>query len=298
VSGGDVELDKLIVEELSDPLMHLLRNALDHGVETPDRRIAQGKDARGIIRLKAQQLGNQVQIEVGDDGAGMDEGRIKQVAIERGLVSREATDEMERRDLLNLVFQPGFSTRKDVSELSGRGVGLDVVKTNLARLSGLIDIDSRRGEGTRFQLTLPLTLAIIRALVVGVADRTFAVPLNSVTEIVSVKPSELRTIERREVLDVRGQTLPFVRLSRIFGLQEVPVERHFVVVIGLAQERLGLAVDALLGQEDIVTKPLGGRLRGVPGIAGATELGDRRAVLVLDVAALVEELKRPHAAVG
>ncbi|MBE2251707.1 MAG: chemotaxis protein CheA [Myxococcus sp.] len=298
VSGGDVELDKLIVEELSDPLMHLLRNALDHGVEAPDQRVARGKDARGVIRLKAQQLGNQVQIEVGDDGAGMDEMRIRQVAIERGVVTREATDEMERRELLNLVFLPGFSTRADVSELSGRGVGLDVVKTNLSRLSGLIDIESRRGEGTRFLLTLPLTLAIIRALVVSVGERTFAVPLNSVTEIVSVKPAELRTIERREVLDVRGQTLPFVRLSRVFGLQELPVERHFVVIIGLAQERFGLAVDALLGQEDIVTKPLGGRLKGVRGIAGATELGDRRAVLVLDVGALVEDLKRPMAAVS
>lgn len=298
VSGGDVELDKLIVEELSDPLMHLLRNALDHGIEAPDRRIAQGKDARGVIRLTAQQLGNQVQLEVGDDGAGMDETRIRQVAIERGLVTREATEELERRDLLNLVFLPGFSTRKDVSELSGRGVGLDVVKTNLARLSGLIDIDSRRGEGTRFVLTLPLTLAIIRALIVGVGDRTFAVPLNSVTEIVSVKPGELRTIERREVIEVRGQTLPFVRLSRIFSLREASVERSFVVIVGFAQERFGLAVDALLGQEDIVTKPLGGRLKGVPGIAGATELGDRRAVLVLDVGALVEELKRPQPAVG
>lgn len=298
VAGGDVELDKLIVEELSDPLMHLLRNALDHGVEAPDERIAQGKDARGVIRLKAQQLGNQVQIEVGDDGAGMDETSIRQVAIERGVVTREATEELERRDLLNLVFLPGFSTRQDVSELSGRGVGLDVVKTNLSRLSGLIDIDSRRGEGTRFLLTLPLTLAIIRALVVAVGDRTFAVPLNSVTEIVSVKPAELRTIERHEVIDVRGQTLPFVRLARVFGLRETPVERHFVVIIGLAQDRFGLAVDALLGQEDIVTKPLGGRLKGVRGIAGATELGDRRAVLVLDVGALVEELKRPTAAVG
>lgn len=298
VAGGDVELDKLIVEELSDPLMHLLRNALDHGVEAPDERIAQGKDARGVIRLKAQQLGNQVQIEVGDDGAGMDETRIRQVAIERGVVTAEATEELERRDLLNLVFLPGFSTRQDVSELSGRGVGLDVVKTNLSRLSGLIDIDSRRGEGTRFLLTLPLTLAIIRALIVGVGDRTFAVPLNSVTEIVSVKPAELRTIERHEVIDVRGQTLPFVRLARVFGLRETPVERHFVVIIGLAQDRFGLAVDALLGQEDIVTKPLGGRLKGVRGIAGATELGDRRAVLVLDVGALVEELKRPTAAVG
>ncbi len=298
VSGGDVELDKLIVEELSDPLMHLLRNALDHGVEAPDQRVAQGKDARGIIRLKAQQLGNRVQIEVGDDGAGMDELRIRQVALERGLVNARDTQELARRELLNLVFLPGFSTRKDVSELSGRGVGLDVVKTNLQRLSGLIDIDSRRGEGTRFVLTLPLTLAIIRALVVSVSERTFAVPLNSVTEIVSVKPAELRTIERREVLDVRGQTLPFVRLARVFGLPEVPLERHFVVIIGVAQDRFGLAVDALLGQEDIVTKPLGGRLRGVPGIAGATELGDRRAVLVLDVGALVEEFKRPQAAVG
>lgn len=298
VAGGDVELDKLIVEELSDPLMHLLRNALDHGIEIPERRIEQGKDARGVIRLKAQQLGNQVQIEVGDDGSGMDETRIRQVAIERGLVTREATEELERRDLLNLVFLPGFSTRSDVSELSGRGVGLDVVKTNLSRLSGLIDIESRRGEGTRFVLTLPLTLAIIRALVVAVGDRTFAVPLNSVTEIVSVKPSQLRTIERREVIDVRGQTLPFVRLSRIFNLRESTADRYFVVIIGLAQERFGLAVDALLGQEDIVTKPLGGRLKGVPGIAGATELGDRRAVLVLDVGALVEELKRPQAAVG
>lgn len=298
VSGGDVELDKLIVEELSDPLMHLLRNALDHGIEIPERRIEQGKDARGVIKLKAQQLGNQVQIEVGDDGSGMDETRIRQVAIERGLVTHEATEELERRDLLNLVFLPGFSTRSDVSELSGRGVGLDVVKTNLSRLSGLIDIESKRGEGTRFVLTLPLTLAIIRALVVAVGDRTFAVPLNSVTEIVSVKPSQLRTIERREVIDVRGQTLPFVRLSRIFNLRESTADRYFVVIIGLAQERFGLAVDALLGQEDIVTKPLGGRLKGVPGIAGATELGDRRAVLVLDVGALVEELKRPQAAVG
>ncbi|MBL8935868.1 MAG: chemotaxis protein CheA [Archangium sp.] len=298
VSGGDVELDKLIVEELSDPLMHLLRNALDHGIEIPERRIEQGKDARGVIKLKAQQLGNQVQIEVGDDGSGMDETRIRQVAIERGLVTHEATEELERRDLLNLVFLPGFSTRSDVSELSGRGVGLDVVKTNLSRLSGLIDIESKRGEGTRFVLTLPLTLAIIRSLVVAVGDRTFAVPLNSVTEIVSVKPSQLRTIERREVIDVRGQTLPFVRLSRIFNLRESTADRYFVVIIGLAQERFGLAVDALLGQEDIVTKPLGGRLKGVPGIAGATELGDRRAVLVLDVGALVEELKRPQAAVG
>jgi two-component system chemotaxis sensor kinase CheA len=293
VSGGDVELDKLIVEELSDPLMHLLRNALDHGVEAPAVRRAQRKASRATIRLTARQQGNHVVIEVGDDGGGMDEARIRQVAVQRGLAADEQARELSRRDLLNLVFLPGFSTRSDVSELSGRGVGLDVVKTNLARLSGLIDIDSRRGEGTTFTLTLPLTLAIIRALMVSVSGRTYAVPLSAVLELVSVRHTDLRTIERREVFEVRGQTLPFVRLARVFRLPEAPRERSFVVVIGLAQQRLGLAVDELLGQEDIVTKPLGGRLRAVPGVSGATELGDRRAVLVLDVGALVAELSRP-----
>ncbi len=297
VAGGDVELDKLIVEELSDPLMHLLRNALDHGVELPDSREAQGKARKAKIRLNARQQGNQVVIEVGDDGNGMDEARIRQVAIERGLVTAQQTYEMERRDLLNLVFLPGFSTRTDVSELSGRGVGLDVVKTNLARLSGLIDIDSRRRRGTTFVLTLPLTLAIIRALMVEASGRTYAVPLNSVLEIVSVRAADLQTIERREVIEVRDHTLPFIRLSRVFALPEKPMERYFVIIVGLAQQRFGLAVDSLLGQHDIVTKPLSGRLRDIPGISGATELGDRRAVLVLDVGALMEDLLRPQSAV-
>ncbi len=295
VSGGDVELDKLIVEELSDPLMHLLRNALDHGIERPELRQAQGKLGRGRIRLRARQQGNHVSIEVGDDGAGMDEARIRQVAVQRGLVSADDTDDMERRELLNLVFLPGFSTRTDVSELSGRGVGLDVVKTNLQRLSGLIDIDSRKGVGTSFVLTLPLTLAIIRALMVQVSGRTYAIPLNAVLEIVSVKTDELKTIERKEVIEVRGQTLPFVRLARVFELPEVPRAQHFVVIVGLAQQRLGLAVDELAGQLDIVTKPLSGRLRSVPCISGATELGDRRAVLVVDVGQLMEELLRQKA---
>ena len=296
VSGGDVELDKLIVEELSDPLMHLLRNALDHGVERPEVRTKQGKSPRATVGLQARQQGNHVIIEVRDDGSGIDEARVREVAVERGLVSREQTEEMERRELLNLVFQPGFSTRRDVSELSGRGVGLDVVKTNLQRLSGLIDISSRRGEGTTFTLTLPLTLAIIRALMVKVSGRTYAIPLNAVLEIVSVKEDTLRTIEKREVIEVRGQTLPFIRLARVFGVEEEKRAVHSVVLVGLAQQRLGLAVDELLGQQDIVTKPLSGRLRGIPGVSGATELGDRRAVLVLDVGALMEELMRTQVA--
>jgi two-component system chemotaxis sensor kinase CheA len=296
VAGGDVELDKLIVEELSDPLMHLLRNALDHGVERPDARLRAGKPSRGTVRLRARQQGNHVIIEVGDDGAGIDEVRVREVAAARGLISLEDTEDLSRRELLDLLFLPGFSTRADVSELSGRGVGLDVVKTNVARLSGLMDIESTRGSGTTFTLTLPLTLAIIRALMVKTSGRMYAVPLNSVLEIVSVKASELKTIERREVFEVRGQTLPFVRLARVFGLPEVERTHHFVVLIGLAQQRLGLAVDELAGQHDIVTKPLGGRLREVKGLSGATELGDRRAVLVLDVGALMEELIRARAA--
>ncbi|WP_164019376.1 chemotaxis protein CheA [Pyxidicoccus trucidator] len=289
IGGGEVELDKLIVEELSDPLMHLIRNAIDHGVESPEARLAAGKPRRAVVALRAEQKGNHVVIEVSDDGAGIDELRVREVALTRGLITFSQAQEMSRRELLNLIFLPGFSTARSVSELSGRGVGLDVVKNNLGNLSGIIDVWSERGKGTAFHLTLPVTLAIIRALVVGVSGRTYAVPLNSVLEILSVQPKDIRTVERREVLDLRGQTLPFMRLARMFALPERPVNRHFVVVVGLAQERLGIAVDELHGQQDIVTKPLGGRLQSVRGISGATDLGNRRTVLVLDVAALLED---------
>ncbi|MFL5345193.1 MAG: chemotaxis protein CheA [Hyalangium sp.] len=293
-SGGEVELDKLIVEELSDPLMHIIRNALDHGVEAPNVRVAAGKARRAVVSLRAEQKGNHVVIEVSDDGAGIDEHRVREVAVQRGLITEAQANEMSRRELLNLIFLPGFSTARNVSELSGRGVGLDVVKNNISNLSGLIDVWSERGRGTAFQLTLPLTLAIIRALVVGVSGRTYAVPLNSVLEILSVQPKDIRTVERREVLDLRGQTLAFARLARLFGLPERNTGRHFVVVVGLAQERMGIAVDELFGQQDIVTKPLGGRLQAVKGISGATDLGNRRTVLVLDVAELLEEGMAPE----
>ncbi len=289
ISGGEVELDKLIVEELSDPLMHIIRNAIDHGVESPEARVAAGKPRRATVSLRAEQKGNHVVIEVSDDGAGIDESRVAEVALQKGLITPTQAHEMSRRELQNLIFLPGFSTARSVSELSGRGVGLDVVKNNIGNLSGIIDVWSERGKGTSFHLTLPVTLAIIRALVVGVSGRTYAVPLNSVLEILSIQAKDIRTVERREVLDLRGQTLPFVRLSRLFRLPERNNGRYFVVVVGLAQERLGIAIDELQGQQDIVTKPLGGRLQSVRGISGATDLGNRRAVLVLDVAALLEE---------
>ena len=294
ISGGEVELDKLIVEELSDPLMHIIRNAIDHGVEAPEARMQAGKSRRARVTLRAEQKGSHVHIQVSDDGAGIDEQRVKEVALQKGLITEAQSKEMSRRELLNLIFLPGFSTARTVSELSGRGVGLDVVKNNIGNLSGLIDVWSERGKGTSFHLTLPVTLAIVRALMVGVSGRTYAVPLNSVLEILSVKPEELRTVERREVLDVRNTTLPLMRLGRLFGHPERNTGRQFVVVAGMAQERLGIAVDELQGQQDIVVKSLGGRLQGVRGIAGAADLVNRRIVLVLDVGALLEEGMSPE----
>ncbi|WNG16170.1 chemotaxis protein CheW [Cystobacter fuscus] len=289
IGGGDVELDKLIVEELSDPLMHIIRNAIDHGAESPEARLAAGKSRRARVSLQAEQKGNHVLIKVSDDGAGIDEVGVRELALRKGLITEAQAREMSRRELLNLIFLPGFSTARSVSELSGRGVGLDVVKNNIGNLSGIIDVWSERGQGTAFHITLPVTLAIIRALVVGVSGRTYAVPLNSVLEILSVKPAEIRTVERREVLDLRGTTLPLMRLARVFNHPERPADRYFVVVAGLAQERLGIAVDELQGQQDIVVKSLGGRLQGVRGISGAADLANRRTVLVLDVGALLEE---------
>ena len=291
VKGSDVELDKLIIEDLSDPLMHLIRNSLDHGVDAPERRLALGKPRAGRITLAAVQKGSHVQITIEDDGNGIDEVRIREVAVTRGLVSSAEVAQLSRREVMNLIFVPGFSTARQVTALSGRGVGMDVVKNNVAKLSGIIELSSELGKGTRFDITLPVTLAIIRALVVQVARHTYAVPLNSVIEIVSLDPREVRTIEAREVISLRGSTLPLVRLGSFFGLPEAPARGPlFVVVVGLAQERLGVAVDGLVGQQDVVVKPLGNALAGIRGIAGATDLGNRRTVLVLDVGAIMEEV--------
>jgi two-component system, chemotaxis family, sensor kinase CheA len=290
LGGGDVEIDKLIVEELSDPLMHLIRNAIDHGVEAPEVRRRAGKPIAGRIGLSARQQGSHVLIAVEDDGAGIDERRIRQVAVERGLLDSGAAAQLSRREALNLVFVPGFSTVQEVTALSGRGVGMDVVKNNIANLSGIIDMQTELGRGTRFEITLPVTLAIVRALVAGVSGRTYALPLSSVLEILEVKPEEIRTIERREVVTLRGATLPLVRLDRFFGLPAPPPGPAFVVVTGLAQQRLGVVVDRLDGEQDVVVKPLGPGLAGVKGISGATDLGGRRTVLVVDVAGIIGEV--------
>ncbi|MFO0572558.1 MAG: chemotaxis protein CheA [Polyangia bacterium] len=293
VSGGDTKLDKLIVEELSDPLMHLIRNAIDHGIEDQQTRLSRGKPAAGTVAISAEQRGNHVVIEVEDDGNGIDTQALVNRAVSRGQISEEQARDMTRHEMYELMFLPGVSTRAVADENSGRGVGMDVVKTNIARMAGIIEIDSEPGHGTRLTITLPITLAIIQALVIRAAGRTYAIPLNSVMESLMLDYNQIRTIERREVITLREQTLPLVRLDEIFALQR-PIEqpepkKGYVVVVALANNRLGLLVDDLVGQQDIVIKSLGKTLQGIPGIAGATELGGQQTALVLDVRAVAEE---------
>ncbi len=290
LQGEDTQLDKSMVEALADPLMHLIRNAFDHGIEGPDERKALGKPEAGTIRLTAAQKGNTVVLEVRDDGRGIDIERVRQIAVERGLADPSLN--YGTRDILGFLFLPGFTTRKEVTELSGRGVGLDVVARNLTRLNGLIDIRTEKNQGTCFLLTLPITLVIMKALIVRVASEMYAIPLNSVSESLLIWKKDIRTMERREVITLRDQTLPLLRVQELFGLEGGPDtdDRLYVVVVGVAEQRVGVAVNAIEGQQDIVIKSLGELLARAPGIAGATELGNRKTVLVLDVGELIEEL--------
>ena len=297
IQGEETELDKLMVEDLADPLMHLIRNAIDHGIDPPDARKRLGKPGRGRVQLTAFPKGNHVVITVEDDGRGIDPRAILAKAREKGLVGNELDAERDRKEVLDLIFLPGLTTSETVTEISGRGVGMDVVKRNVSRLSGMIDIETEAGEGTRFVLTLPITLAIIRALIIEAGGRRFAVPLGSVLEILRVRPERIETIETREVMAIRNETVPLLRLRAAFDL---PAEKEedtlFVILVGLAERRLGIVVSGLRGQQEIVIKPLGARLADTPGIAGATELGDKRVVLVLDVESLIEGAMKRTAA--
>lgn len=292
VTGAETEVDKLIVEELSDPLMHLIRNAIDHGIESPKVRELAGKGSEGILSLNAYQKGNHVVLEIEDDGAGMNEEMLVQAAIRKGILSKEGAEEITAQDALELIFMPGFSTRSAITDLSGRGVGMDVVKTNINRLGGVVDVWSEHGSGTKFTITLPVTLAIISALLVRVAGRDFAIPITSVQEAILLDRTAVRTVEGREVISLRGATLPLCRLDHLFRLLPVQSDRRFVVVCAVGQRRVGFVVDGLDGQQDIVIKALGKSLRDVRGFAGATDLGDQRVALVLDAPGLLEEVLR------
>jgi two-component system, chemotaxis family, sensor kinase CheA len=295
VTGSDTEIDKLIVEELSDPLMHIVRNAIDHGIESRERRAEMGKPEVGIVALNAFQKGNHVVLEIEDDGGGIDEKFLIERAVASGHVAPQEASELSRDEIMNLIFLPGVTTRQEVSDYSGRGVGMDVVKTNIAKLGGVIDLHSERNIGTKITVTLPITLAIVSALLVRCAGNTFALPLNSVSEAFSLDTARIKWIDSREVYTLRGASLPLCRIDSLLELPPLPASnrrRRFVVVATLGARRLGLVTDELLGQEDIVIKSLGKSLKQVRGFAGATELGDQRVALVLDVAAIIEEVLR------
>ncbi len=290
VSGSETEVDKLIAEELADPLMHIVRNAIDHGIESPSERESRSKPIAGTLAINAYQKGNHVVVEVQDDGRGIDPKKIKNSAIEKGVLPKETLDEMSAGELLNVIFLPGLSTAESITDISGRGIGMDVVKTNLARLGGMIDLQSEVGVGTKFTITLPITLAIISALVVEIAGRTFAIPLSTIQEAIKLDPRAIRTMEGREILTLRGTTLPICRLAERFGFERTTLsDRQFVVVIVHGSRRLGFVVDKLRGQQDIVIKSLARSLQATRGVAGATDLGDQRLVLVLDAPTLLDE---------
>jgi two-component system chemotaxis sensor kinase CheA len=290
VSGAETELDKLIVEELSDPLMHIVRNCIDHGIETSAERVAAGKPAQGTIAIGAYQKGNHVVVEVEDDGRGIDLDRLKSKAMSVGLLSAESAADMSRDELLGLVFLPGVSTAETVTDISGRGVGMDVVRHNISKLGGVVDVQSETGTGTKFTITLPITLAIIRVLVVSVARKIFTIPLSAVREAFLLEPRAVHRVDGREVVSLRGVTLVVSQLEDLFALTGGPAPaKRFVVVVTVGSRTVGFVVDELLGQQDVVIKALGPSLAKVRGFAGAAELGGGDVALVMDVPALIEE---------
>jgi two-component system, chemotaxis family, sensor kinase CheA len=298
VSGQNTDLDKSILDALAEPLMHLVRNAVDHGVEQADERVANNKPARGTVSLNAYHQGTQVVIEVRDDGRGLDPVKLRAHAVRKRILSEEEAERLTDSDALNLVFEPGFSTAREVTEVSGRGVGMDVVRSVLDRLKGTVHISSSKGLGSTIQLRAPLTLASIQTLLFRISGRLFAVPLSSVVEIARVMDSEIHNVDRREVLRLREQVLTLVRLNDLSQIHAVPVtvekkkNRSFVVVIGAAEKRFGLVVDSLVGEEELVIKALPSEIVSSDLVSGASILGDGTVVLILNVPAVLARLSR------
>jgi len=293
ISGEDTELDKSIVEEIGDPLVHIIRNSCDHGIEIPSVRLESGKPETGTITLKAYNEGNQIVIQIDDDGKGLDAEMLKDKAMEKGLITEKEADSMSEKEAFLLIMKPGFSTAASVTNVSGRGVGMDVVKTNIDKVNGIIDVESKKDEGTSMKLKIPLTLAIIQALLVGVQEEYYAIPLASVLETVRISRDEIYSVEGRSVMRLRDDVLSLVHIGDIFEVERIldASEHAYVVVLGLGTSKLGLIVDTLVGQEEIVIKSLGDYLKGIEGIAGATIRGDGGVTLIVDVVALMEMAK-------
>ena len=296
VSGAETDLDKSILDAIAEPLTHLVRNAISHGIESAEERARLGKPARGTIRLDAYHHGNQVIVEISDDGQGIDVARVKAKAQQQGLLTAEEAGRLSEAAVLELVFRPGFSTAEEITEISGRGVGLDVVQSVLHRLKGTVAIDTHPGQGTTFRLKLPLTLAIIKALLFRVDQRLYAMPLNAVAEITRARESAVHQVDNYEVLQLRNQVVPLVRLGRRPEDAHHSNRKLFVLVIHAEKRKLGLIVDALEGEEELVIKALDDQTVATDLVSGASILGDGRVVLILNLAAIVERFARSRPA--
>lgn len=293
IVGEDTELDKTLIEEINDPLVHLVRNSVDHGVESPETRKKKGKDPKGRIILSAEHEGNNIIITIEDDGKGINPEVIKEKAISKGLLSREKANELSKQDIYNLIFLPGFSTTEVVTNVSGRGVGMDVVRTNVTKLHGIINIESVVDKGTKIIIKLPLTLAIIQGLLVKVCTQTVVIPLTSVIEVVKVADNEIYSINHNEVIRIRDSVLPLIRIDKLL-YSSIAGENQkvwqYVVIVGIAEKRFGIRVDSLVGQKEVVIKSLGNYLGNINGIAGSTIMGDGKVVMILDVGELINNL--------
>jgi Chemotaxis protein histidine kinase and related kinases len=289
IFGAETEVDRTIIDEIGEPLIHLIRNAIDHGIETPQERIALGKPSAGLVELKAYHDGDSVVIEVSDDGRGIDIDKVLKRAIEQKLVSREEAETLSQQEILQFIFEAGFSTAEKVTDISGRGVGMDVVKTKIESIGGVVDIDSRPNLGTRFIIRLPLTLSIIQALLVSVGQEVYAIPIGSIKEIIEIPAKSIKLVRQKEFIDYRGLLIPFLRLAKVLECpREVKADDVVTAVIVKKGERLAaLSVDELIGQQEIVIKPLGKALSKIKIVSGATILGDGRVVLILDVNHLI-----------
>lgn len=288
--GEETELDRGIIEELNDPLVHMIRNSCDHGIERPSEREKTGKSGKGTLILDAQHEGNHIVVNIIDDGKGIDPEMLKRKALEKSLITMEQAQTMSDRDAFSLIFMPGFSTAEKVTSVSGRGVGMDVVRTNIQKLKGIIEVDSKIGSGTTFTIKLPLTLAIIQGLLVRVQSEIYALPLSAVVEVVNTDLNQIYSVNQNEVIRIRNQVFPLIRMDKVLKTPsaEDTLENRYVVVVGLADKRLGLVVDELLGQKEIVIKSLGEYLGHIRGMSGSTILGDGRVIMILDIEELIQ----------
>ena len=290
IEGEETELDRTVIDEIGDPIMHLLRNSLDHGVESPDAREAKGKPRVGEVGLIARHEGNNVVIMITDDGAGIDANKIRRKAVEKGMITQDEADRLDDADAVRLIFLPGFSTAEQITDISGRGVGMDVVRSKIEALSGHVDVETHIDEGSIFKIKLPLTLAIIQAMLVRVQEEMYAIPLTSIDSTVNIEPTDIQTIQNKEVIVLRGEIIPIVRMEEALQVPHVKdSEELFVVVVHAGEAKAGIVVDNLIGQQEIVIKTLGNLFAGLKLFGGATVLGDGRVALILDVATMIQQ---------